>query len=94
MKKSKIPIVQCLECGGSGSIPSAATGKVLRREREARGIPRVSRDPTHGIAHHFGYSESYTLELERDSKPWTWLLIRKYRDAIERAAKARDGGQR
>lgn len=91
MKRPQIPIIQCLSCGGTGGLPDTIpTGELLRREREERDVPRISKsDPVLGLAYHFGFSESYTLDLERGVRPWSWALISKYRDAIELAVHAR-----
>lgn len=90
MKRVNIPIVQCLSCGGTGGLPSDKAGEMLRREREEREVPRiVKRNPKLGLAYHFGFSESYTLDLERGVRPWSWLLIERYRAAIEQAVQER-----
>lgn len=76
---------------GTGGTPDTIpTGELLRREREERDVPRCSTaDPPLGLAHHFGFSESYTLDLERGVRPWSWALISRYREAIEAAVQSR-----
>lgn len=90
MKRNEIPIVQCLACGGRGATPSDKVGEILRKEREERDVPRISKtEPSIGLAHNMGLSESYILDLEGGKRPLSWALIDRYREAIERAVSAR-----
>lgn len=95
-----IPVTGCSYCDGRGQQPAAATGEVLRAEREGLGIPRISKgtDPAMGLAHHLGLSESYLFDLEAGGRKWSWELVSRYRDAIvaataARAAKTNGGGK-
>lgn len=91
MKRASLPVTACTYCNGQGQIPDTIpAGEMLRREREERDVPRISKsDPVLGLAFHFGFSESYTLDLERGVRPWSWNLIEKYRNAIEKAVESR-----
>jgi len=92
-----IPITACSYCG-NGKVPGEHTGAVLRAEREALSIPRISKgaDPAMGLAHHLGLSESYVFDLEADKRRFTWALVERYRAAlvaatVARAAKSSNG---
>lgn len=90
MRRTELPTVACPACAGRTTIPAHGTGEVLRREREARDVPRAGKTyPNQGLVHHFGFSESYTIDLENDVRPWSWSLVESYRAAIEAAVATR-----
>ncbi len=82
MKKRTLPTVKCDACRG-GVTPARNAGTVLQLEREERGVTRTAFVP------HFGFSESYTIDLEKGSRPLTWVLVDRYRAAIEKAVEER-----
>ncbi len=82
MRKAQLPTTKCTDCR-DGRVPSRDAGPFLQREREERGVTRTALVP------HFGFSESYTIDLEKGARPLTWVLVDKYRDAIEKAVQAR-----
>lgn len=88
MKKPQVIMETCTMCDGAGVRPSNTTGAIMRLEREGRGLPR------NAVVPHFlkpdgreTYSESYLIDLERDSRAWSCAMIASYRAAIEAAAK-------
>ena len=83
MKRPPMKKQPCLVCEGSGELPGPEAGEILRLEREDRGVRRKELLPF------FGYSDTYTFDLERGARPLTWELVRKYREAIDEAVKAR-----
>lgn len=82
MRKPPIPTTKCEACK-DGLVPGRLAGETLRREREERHVTRAT------LAKHFGFSESYTIDLERGARPLTWDLVTAYRAAIEKAVKER-----
>jgi len=89
MKRLPLPTVPCPHCI-DGEIPGPKAGEVLRREREERDVPRSnSANPEISLCHHLNLSETYAVALERGERPLTWELVRRYREAIEVAVKAR-----
>jgi transcriptional regulator with XRE-family HTH domain len=82
MKRSPLPTTNCTACRG-GLVPGPTAGEVLRREREERDVTRAA------LIEHFGFSESYTIDLERGARPFSWELVDSYRQAIEAAVTAR-----
>lgn len=82
MKRPTIPVTRCEVCR-NGDIPGPTAGEVLRREREERSVTRAA------LIEHFGFSESYTIDLERGARPFSWELVDQYRKAIEAAVQTR-----
>ncbi len=79
----ELQTVKCPQCKGRGQVPDTTVGEVLKLEREEAGVNRTE------LLTHFGYSDSYTFDLERGSRPLTWELVDKYRSAIGKAVQER-----
>jgi len=77
VKRPSIPVTECPKCQGKGGAPDTGTGPVMRQERKDADV--LLRD----LLPHFGYSKTYTVDLEADKRPWSWDLINQYRDAIK-----------
>lgn len=76
MKRPSIPIIECPRCRGKGGAPDVGTGPVLRQERRDADVLLKDMLP------YFGFSKTYTGDLEADKRPWSWELIDHYRKAI------------
>jgi len=89
VRRPSLPVTPCPTCAGRGEMPGANAGEVLRLEREERRVTRTD------LLRHFArpdgglFSESYTIDLERGARPFTWDLIERYRAAIKAAVDER-----
>jgi hypothetical protein len=90
MKRPQIPTTKCKTCDGAGRLPAIGTGRVLKQEREEKGVPRTSKENEKlGLCYHFGFKASYVFDLENDRRDWSAELVSKYREAIQKAVAAR-----
>ena len=72
-------VIPCKHCEGIGTLPGPKTGKMLRREREERGVSFPQ------LKVHFPYSNGYLSDLENGNRPFSNKLVAEYRTAIEAA---------
>jgi len=83
VKPRELKTIKCPHCNGKGELPGTEAGALLRLEREEKDVNRNQ------LLEFFGYSESYTIDLERGARPLTWELVDKYRTAVVAAVHER-----
>lgn len=72
MDMSDLKTITCAKCGGSGVLPDTYTGRKLKRQRVAVGVPLQA------IADSMGFTRAYLHDLEIDKRRWSAKLLKAY----------------
>lgn len=72
----EIELVACERCGGTGKVPAASTGMILRAERERAGVTLAA------VASDMDISTAYLGDMERGNRDWNNRRVEQFRAAI------------
>lgn len=72
----EIELVACKHCGGTGRVPAASTGMILREEREKARVALAA------VASDMDISAAYLGDLERGNRDWSNRRVEQFRAAI------------
>lgn len=75
--KREVEYDSCPACAGSGKLPGAGTGAVLRAEREAAGVSLAL------AASAMEISSAYLGDLERGNRDWSNMRVEQFRRVLK-----------